>query len=298
MPARAAPQSQTPVKKPVKTTIALVYDFDGTLSPSNMQEYTVLPKLGIAPDIFWARVREEAQARQAEQILTYMRMMFEEVERREDLVVKREDLKAMAGAIELFPGVHDWFSRIAAHVEARSHGVAEVRHYIISSGLKEILEGVAIYPAFANVFACTYHYDKHGRAVFPDRVVNDTSKTQYLFRINKGVEDLNQSANDHMPEAERPIPFKNMIYFGDGDTDVPSFTVTRKNGGHAVAVYNGDAGNALQRLGKCRDLFAEERIDFFAAADYRAGSDLERGAKLILDKVVAGILLDREIAQL
>lgn len=294
----ARSKTPAPAKKLVKTTIALVYDFDGTLSPSNMQEYTVLPKLGIPPEVFWARVREEAEARQAEQILTYMRMMFEEVERRDDLVIKREDLKEMADAIELFPGVNDWFDRIAAHVRKRSGGHAEVRHYIISSGLKEILEGVSIYPAFSNVFACTYHYDKHGRAVFPDRVVNDTSKTQYLFRINKGVEDLNQSANDHMPEDERPIPFKNMVYFGDGDTDVPSFTVTRKNGGHAVAVYNGDAANARQRLDKCRDLFAEDRIDFFAAADYRAGSDLERGAQLILDKVVAGILLDREIAQL
>ncbi|MET0545133.1 MAG: hypothetical protein ABWZ40_02375, partial [Caulobacterales bacterium] len=183
--------------------------------------------------------------------------------------------------------------RVDAHVEKRSNGQIAIKHYVISAGLKEILEGVPIYDKFTNVFASTYHYDQWGKATFVDRLVNDTSKTQYLFRINKGVEDLNLSANDHMADEDRPIPFAQMVYFGDGESDVPSFTVTRKNGGHAVAVFK--PGESSKH---CRMLFDKDRVDFFAPADYSGNSDLERGVKLILDKVTASILLDMEIANL
>jgi hypothetical protein len=282
----------SPTRHHAKPVIALVYDFDGTLSPSNMQEYTVLPKLGIAPKDFWEEVRATARKNEAEDILTYMRLMFEKIDKA-GLAIKREDMRDLGQHVKLFEGVLTWFKRIDAHVEKRGNGAVSVRHYVISAGLKEILEGVPIYDKFTNVFASTYHYDQWGKATFVDRLVNDTSKTQYLFRINKGVEDLNRSANDHMPDDDRPIPFSQMVYFGDGDTDVPSFTVTRKNGGHAVAVFK--PGEDSKR---CRMLFDKDRVDFFAPADYAANSDLERGVKLILDKVTAGILLDIEIANL
>jgi hypothetical protein len=275
-----------------KPVIALVYDFDKTLSPSNMQEYTVLPKLGIKAEDFWAEVTATARQNQAEDVLTYMRLMFEKIDKA-GIAIKREDMRDLGRDVKLYEGVASWFKRIDAHIEKRTLGAVSVRHYVISAGLKEILEGVPIYDKFANVFASTYHYDQWGKAVFPDRLVNDTSKTQYLFRINKGVEDLNRSANDHMPDSERPIPFSQMVYFGDGESDVPSFTVTRKNGGHAVAVFApGDSSV------HCRMLFDKGRVDFFAPADYSSNSDLERGVKLILDKVAAGILLDMEIANL
>lgn len=275
-----------------RPVIALVYDFDGTLSPSNMQEYTVLPKLGIAPKDFWAEVRETAKKNQAEDILTYMRLMFEKIDKA-GLAIKREDMRDLGQHVKLFDGVQTWFERVNAHVTKRTKGAVTLKHYVISAGLKEILEGVPIYGAFENVFASTYHYDQWGKATFVDRLVNDTSKTQYLFRINKGVEDLNKSANEHMADDDRPIPFSQMIYFGDGDTDVPSFTVTRKNGGHAVAVFRPGESSS-----KCRMLFDKQRVDYYAPADYSANSDLERGVKLILDKIIAGILLDMEIGNL
>ncbi len=185
--------------------------------------------------------------------------------------------------------MEDWFDAIAAYIKchAQSQGV-QLRHYLISSGLLEIVEGTSIYKRFHNVFASEYWFEAYDLP-YPKRVITDTGKTQYLFRINKGVEDLGQSINQHMAEEARPIPFANMIYFGDGDTDVPSMAVMRKNGGHAVAVYPPGKSKA-----KCVDLYRAGRCDFFAPADYREGSDLFRRTCLLLDLVLADIRVQEE----
>jgi hypothetical protein len=187
--------------------------------------------------------------------------------------------------------VEDWFDTIGAYVKShdQSNGV-QLRHYLVSSGLAEIVEGTSIYRRFHNVFASEYWFDAYDLP-YPKRVITDTGKTQYLFRINKGVEDLGDSINQHMPEAVRPIPFSNMIYFGDGDTDVPSMAVMRKNGGYAVAVYPG--GSAKGRA-KCVELYKAERCDFFAPADYREGSDLYRRTCLLIDRMLADIRVQEE----
>jgi hypothetical protein len=163
-----------------------------------------------------------------------------------------------------------------------------VQHYIITSGLLEILEGTSIYKHLKRAYGSEYFFDHHGRATFVNRVITDTSKTQYLFRINKGKEDLADDVNQHMSAELRPVPFKNIIYFGDGDTDVPSMAVTREQGGHALAVY----GPHRQRA-KCQGLFQASRIDFFAPADYRKGRELWKTTTLLLDKIIASISYDR-----
>ena len=163
-----------------------------------------------------------------------------------------------------------------------------VRHYLISSGLTEIIEGTSIFKRFHNVFASEYWFDAYDLP-YPKRVITDTGKTQYLFRINKGIEDLGESINHHMPEDQRPIPFANMIYFGDGDTDVPSMALMRKSGGHAIAVHPpGKTKN------KCVDLFKAGRVDFFAAADYRTGTDLFKRTTLLLDHMLTDIRMKEE----
>ncbi len=214
---------------PNKKVIALVYDFDGTLSPKPMQEYAFLPKLGIDPKSFWAEC-----------------------------------------------------------TRAGDSGIT-VKHYLISSGLTEIIEGTKIYPHFANVFASEYWFDAYDLP-FPKRVISDTGKTQFLFRINKGLEDLSQSINAHMPEAQRPIPFSNFIYFGDGDTDVPSMALLKKNGGQAIAVHGPDESEA-----KCVELFKAGRCDFYAVADYRKGSDLWKRTCLLLDRIIADVRVREEV---
>jgi len=232
-----------------KKTIALVYDFDGTLSPRPMQEYAFLPQIGADPAAFWAESNALAREGRADPLITYMHLLYKKAKEK-GVRIDRRDLVAQGRQVALFPGVEKWFDAIGAYVKGhgQSHGVA-LRHYLISSGLSEIVEGTSIYRRFHNVFASEYWFDAYDLP-YPKRVITDTGKTQYLFRINKGIEDLGASINQHMPEDNRPIPFSNMIYFGDGDTDVPSMAVMRKNGGHAIAVYPPRGARA-----KCVELF-------------------------------------------
>ena len=271
-------------------TIALVYDFDGTLSPQPMQEYTVLPKIGIEPARFWAIVNREARESRSDPMLVYMRHIIEALER-EKVDVKREDFASMASAIDYFPGVATWFGRMNAYVARRSKRRVKITHYLISAGQKEILEGVSIRRHFRRIYASEYHFNHHGVATFPKLLVTDTMKTQFLFRINKGREGIGESINEHMPESQRPIPFQNMIYVGDGMTDVPSMALTKKSGGHTVAVY--DRRKKTSRP-TCVKLLRAGRADFIAEADYRAGSKLSRRVELLLDAIIAGIAYRRE----
>jgi hypothetical protein len=273
-----------------RKTIALVYDFDGTLSPRPMQEYAFLPQIGADAAAFWAESNALAKRERADPLITYMHLMYRKAKAK-GVRIDRADLVAQGRHVELFPGVDAWFDAIGGYVRshAQSHGV-QLRHYLVSSGLTEIVEGTSIYKRFHNVFASEYWFDPYDLP-FPKRVITDTGKTQYLFRINKGVEDLGESINQHMPEGARPIPFANMIYFGDGDTDVPSMAVMRKNGGYAVAVY--PAGKSKGRA-KCVELFKAGRCDFFAPADYREGSDLFHRTCLLLDRILADVRVREE----
>jgi phosphoserine phosphatase len=275
-----------------KKTIALVYDFDGTLSPRPMQEYAFLPKIGADAAAFWTESNALARKTQADPLITYMHLLYKKAKEK-GVRIDRRDLVAQGRQVELFPGVEAWFDAIGGYVKshAQSHGVT-LRHYLISSGLTEIIEGTTIYKRFHNVFASEYWFEAYDLP-YPKRVITDTGKTQYLFRINKGVEDLGESINQHMAEDARPIPFANMIYFGDGDTDVPSMAVMRKNGGHAIAVY--PPGKSK---GKCVELFKAGRCDFFAPADYRDGSDLFRRTCLLVDRMLADIRCQEEMWRL
>jgi hypothetical protein len=215
-----------------------------------------------------------------------MRLMAERIAQG-SLPIDRARLRELGAKVPYFPGVETWFARINKFVQEQTLGYVKVRHYIVSAGLKEILEGVSIAQSFHTIFASQYHYDAFGRPTFANRVITDVSKTQYLFRINKGVEDLSLPVNDHMPEEDRPIPFRNMIYIGDGDTDVPSMAVTRKNGGHAFAVYS-----TGEQVEKCDGLFKAGRVDAYFEADYSPNKRLEIFLKGLLKKMFAEIRYD------
>ena len=274
-------------------TIAIVYDFDGTLSPQPMQEYTVLPKIGIEPAAFWKQVHKEATETGSDPMLVYMRLMMEKLYKNDDVKITRDDFSAMAEKIQYFPGVESWFPRVNAYVKKRSDSTVNVRHYIISAGQKEILEGVSIRKFFKQIYASEYHFNQYGIATFPKLLITDTSKTQFLFRINKGKESLAESINEHMPESARPIPFQNIIYIGDGMTDVPSMALTKKSGGHAIAVFNPKMAKTKET---CVRLLDAGRVDFIAPADYRETSKLAGRVELLLDSVIAGIAYAAEVA--
>lgn len=265
-----------------KNVIAIIYDFDGTLSPLPMQEYTVLPKIPIEPNKFWSEVQRENTQKEGEEIITYMMLMLKQANDAQVKITKA-DLGRLASKISYYPGVEKFLERIKQFVRRTSGGKAKVRHYIISSGLKEILCKIKIKKHFHNIFASEYAYDHYGAAQYPKLVVTDTVKTQFLFRINKGREKITESINELMDEAIRPIPFSNIVYIGDGMTDVPCMTVAIKNGGYAIAVYKPKTHKGLN---VCRNLFEAHRVDFIAPADYEEDKELEKYLKVILESII------------
>lgn len=256
-----------------------------------MQDYTVLPQIGIDPGRFWRQVDAESRARGGERMLVYMRLLLER-SAAAGIPLKRADFSRMAGKIRLYPGVIQWFDHIGRYVK-RDHMIA-LRHYIVSAGLSEILQGCKIARHFARIYASEYHFDEDEVAIFPKYVITDTTKTQYLFRINKGREDPRESINEHMPEQERPVPFSRIIYIGDGTSDVPSMAVARKNGGHAIAVFDSKRRGSVKT---CAELLQAGRVDFIAPADYRVNSALTRRVRLLLDSVMGDIAYQRELVR-
>ena len=260
-----------------KTIIALMYDFDKTLCTKDMQEYSFIPKIGMDSSAFWDESTSLAEEKRMDPTLAYMYMMLKKAKAM-DRPIRRENFVELGRDLEYFNGVEEWFSRInyfAGEMEI------DIEHYIISSGLLEIIEGSTIYENFKKVFACEFFYDVNGVAVWPKNVVNYTTKTQFLFRINKDILDLsnNTDLNKYTPEDERRIPFRNMIYIGDGLTDVPCMKLVKVNGGYSVAVYS--EGNQ----DKVKDLIIHERVDFIALADYSDGSELDNIVKDIIMKM-------------
>lgn len=257
--------------------IAFLYDFDKTLCTTDMQNYAFIPSLGMTPDEFWAEANGFGRRNHMDGILAYMYTMLREAERK-SLPFTREDLVEKGRGIELFPGVGDWFGRINAFGE--SQGV-QVEHYVISSGLREIIEGSSISGAFKEIYASEFYYNEKGRPVWPRLAVNFTAKTQFVYRINKGVLDVSddKTLNASMPDDSKRVPFTNMIYMGDGLSDVPCMKMMRAYGGQAIAVYQSANRSGVE------DLLAKGRVDFIFPADYREGGGLDGTVKNIIRKM-------------
>ena len=267
-----------------QNTIAIIYDFDGTLTPKTMQEYTLLPKLGVKSKNFWDEISQEVSRTGAETMMVYMRQLLDHAKNKNIRVSKDEFLK-MGRDIKYYSGVEKWFSNINSYVKKISKNDVNITHYIISAGHAEILEGISIKKYIKKIFASEYYY-RRKVAVFPKIVVTDTTKTQFIFRINKGKEKLSQSINEHMPETDRPIPFDNIIYIGDGMTDVPSMALIKKSGGHSIAVFK---KNNKEQIKISKNLYKARRVDFIAPANYNQNYPLFNKTCLLLDFMVAKI---------
>jgi 2-hydroxy-3-keto-5-methylthiopentenyl-1-phosphate phosphatase len=269
-------------------TVALIYDFDGTLSPGNMQEYDFIPAVGKSNKEFWLESERLAKEQDADPILAYMYKMIHEARSR-GLSLRREAFAASGANVSLYDGVQEWFGRINAY--GASRGV-DVEHYINSSGLKEMIEGSAIAHEFKRIYACSFLYDVDGVAYWPAVAVNYTNKTQFIFKINKGVDSVYDSkeVNRYIPEAQRPVQFRHMIYFGDGTTDVPCMRLVKAQGGHSVAVYK--PGSAKDKA-VSEKLVRDDRVNYYCPADYSAGGEIDTLVKTIIDKIEADHLLER-----
>lgn len=273
-------------KKTDRPVIALCYDFDKTLSPDDMQAQgyiqTVQPEGSDMIGDFWKESNGRATANNMDKNLAYMYTMKKKA--RGQIVFTKEKLAEYGSQVALFPGVEDWFKRI------RDYGADKgiiVEHYIISSGLKEMIEGTSIAKEFKELYATSFYFDDDGVAVWPAQVVNYTNKTQFLFRISKGVLDVNDEAvNDSFAPDEIRVPFRNMIYLGDSDTDIPCMKLVNSQGGYSVGVFNPDEKDELKAKNKVYKMMRDNRISYFAPADYSEGSELDELVKLIIDKTV------------
>lgn len=273
-------------KKEDLPVLAICYDFDKTLSPDDMQAQGYIQHVGLDVKDFWEQSNQLAENNYMDQNLAYMFMMIQEAEGL--FAVNRQNLMDHGAKVDLFPGVENWFGRICNY--GKENGVI-VEHYIISSGLKEMIEGTEIARNgwFKKVYASSFYYNERGAAVWPAQVVNYTNKTQFLFRIEKGILDVNdQGVNEYFPPEEIRVPFRNMVYIGDSDTDIPCMKLVNTYGGHSIGVFNPNTHDKK----KVYKMMNDNRIKYFAPADYSDNSDLDQLVKSIIDRTAANEKLE------
>lgn len=268
-------------KKPI---LAICYDFDKTLSPDDMQAQGYIQSIDYEVPEFWKESNQLAADNDMDQNLAYMYMMSQKSQGK--VLFTRKTLEADGAKVQLFPGVDTWFDRINEYGERK--GVM-VEHYIISSGLKEMIEGTAVANKFKKIYASSFYFNEYGVAVWPAQVVNYTNKTQFLFRIEKGVLDVNdQKVNAYFEPDEYRVPFRNMVYIGDSDTDIPCMKLVNLHGGHSIGVYNPKTKDKT----KVYKMLEENRIKYFVPADYTADSPLETLLKEIIDRTKTNEVLE------
>ena len=271
-------------RKEEKPVLAICYDFDKTLSPDDMQAQGYIQSVGFDVGEFWKQSNSLASSNDMDQNLAYMLTMKQTAEGR--VLFTRKKLMDYGAEVALFPGVQNWFERIRTYGENR--GVI-VEHYIISSGLKEMIEGTAVAGEFKKIYASSFYYNENNVAIWPAQVVNYTNKTQFLFRIEKGVLDINDpGVNDSFAPDEMRVPFRNMVYIGDSDTDVPCMKLVNVNGGYSIGVYNADVKDKT----KVYKMMRENRIKYYAPADYSEGKELDILLKAIIDRTAENEALE------
>ena len=256
--------------------VAIMYDFDRTLCTKDMQDYSFIPSLGMTESEFWQYSNSLGQREHMDSILAYMDAMVK-ISKDKNIPLLRQNLVDMGKNVELFKGVEGWFDRIT------EFGIAngmQIEHYVISSGMKEIIEGTPISKCFKSIFACEFLYDENGNGVWPKTDVNYTNKTQFVYRINKGVLDVanDNDLNRSMPDDSKRVPFCNMIYIGDGLSDVPCMKMMKAYGGYSIAVYQ-------NKDSKVEDLLKKGRVDYIYPADYSENTGLDITVKNIIRKM-------------
>lgn len=269
--------------------VAIMYDFDKTLCTKDMQDYSFIPSLGMTESEFWSFANELGTNEHMDSVLAYMYAMVK-MSKDKNIPLLRQKLVDMGRNVELFCGVESWFERIS---DFGSEQGVQVEHYVISSGMKEIIEGTSISKYFKSIFACEFLYDENGNGIWPKTDVNYTNKTQFVYRINKGVLDVanDNDLNRSMPDDSKRVPFCNMIYIGDGLSDVPCMKMMKAYGGYSIAVYQ-------SRDSKVEDLLKNDRVDYIYPADYRDGTGLDTTVKNIIRKMaVSDILFNEKCVQ-
>lgn len=263
--------------------MAICYDFDGTMAPGNMQEHDFFPDLKITPAEFWKESNELAREHEVDPILAYMKLMLDKARLSGKVQISKSAFRKYGKSVDFFRGVKGWFDEINKYAEKKG---VKLEHYVISSGLKEMIEGTPISRELKAIYASSFIYDQHEVAIWPANAVNYTTKTQYLYRINKGIESVtdNVAINEFVAEEDRRIPFSRMLFIGDGYTDVPCMKLVKNQGGHSIAVYSEDKeGGKNHALRLLRD----GRVNFIAEGVYTKNSKMFRYTSSVIDMVAA-----------
>jgi 2-hydroxy-3-keto-5-methylthiopentenyl-1-phosphate phosphatase len=261
-----------------KTIVALVYDFDETLSTTYMQDYVLIPELGMTPKTFWKKANQWSQDNCVDQITGSM-YYFMKTAKAKNIPLTRENFCYCGTLVKYYNGVESWFERINAYGQALG---LQIEHYIISSGYEEILAGTTIAPYFKDVYGCSFAFGEDGTPVWPARVVNYSTKVQYLSKINKGLGKLDDKlVNEYMEDSKRRIPFPRIIYFGDGMTDIPAMKLVKERGGNAIAVYKPKSAHKEKAI----KLLKDNRVNFALPADYSENTEIDVVVKTILEKL-------------
>ena len=268
--------------------IGIMYDFDKTLSTTDMQNYAFIPNLGMTPEEFWGSTTEFTNKTGVERILSYMYMMIAK-SKEKGIKLTREYLQECGKNIKFFPGVTTWFKRINDY--GLEKGV-KVEHYLVSSGTIEIVEGCSIYPCFEKAWGCEFHYNEQGEPIWPKLAINYTQKTQFFFRIAKGAVDVTNDNAVNEKNLKLRIPYRNIVYMGDGMTDIACMTLVKKNGGTSIAVY------PEKDWEKVKQIYSDGRLSYYCRADYSAGSQMEQMIKLIIDRSAVYDEIERKITTL
>lgn len=256
-----------------KTTIAIMYDFDKTLSTTDMQNFGFMSKLGITPKEFWQETSDLTDKFNMDKILSYMLMMIKK-SKEKGVKLTKDFLMDCGKSVEFQNGVLTWFDRINEYAKSLD---ANVEHYIISSGTTEIIMGTSIAKYFKKIYGCDFIYDDEGNAIWPGHAINYTQKTQYIFRVAKAALDTKDDDAVNMHMENKPIPFENMIYIGDGLTDIPCMKIVKDAGGKSIAVYQEGSED------KVKSLVLDQRINFVCLADYSINSSLEKFVKMMIE---------------
>ena len=278
--AQEAKEKEIEAIKSRKPRMAICYDFDKTLSPDDMQTFTLIPSFEIDAASFWEESNKLAKENLMETNLAWMYQLlhYSKFKRKS---IRKEYFREIGKDVALYKGVEDWFDRMDKYAEKQ--GII-LEHYIISSGLKEIIEGSRIADKFKRIYASSYYYTPDGVAEWPAQAVNYTNKTQFIFRIAKGIfEEYDDRVNDSMPENKLYIPYENIVYIGDSATDIPCMRLVKSKGGYSIGVF--DSEKDIRQ--KVYQLFNDGRINYFAPADYSSRSELTKYVKQIIDSVAA-----------
>ena len=270
-----------------KPIVAIMYDFDKTLSTTDMQNYSFIPNLGMTPEEFWGETSKFTEENGVERILSYMYVMIKKAKEK-GIKITREYLRECGKNIQFYPGVSSWFKRINKYAEEK--GVI-VEHYLVSSGTIEIVEGCSIFPEFTKAYGCEFYYE-NDEPVWPKLAINYTQKTQFFFRIAKGAIDVTNDNSVNEKSAKLRIPYRNIVYMGDGMTDIACMTLVKKNGGRSIAVY------PEKDYEKVKQIYNDGRLSYYCRADYSAGSKMETMIKLIIDSAAVQDEIERKILSL